>query len=139
MALISPAYVCDVDTAVPENSGDALDLSVLAAYEEIQIDDEPDLIVELIDLYLEDAPRRLSVMQELLDQENWQSIKREAHSLRGSSGNLGARKAAQICAEIERMESDDPRPNLAALIGRLEVSLNQAFELFLAERKRRSQ
>jgi HPt (histidine-containing phosphotransfer) domain-containing protein len=131
--------VADVTAAVPENCRDAVDLSVLAAYEEIQLDGEPDLIVELIDLYVEDASRRLGVMQESLGQRNWQSMKREAHSLRGSSGNLGAVQVAQICADIEGTKFDDPRLNIAVILGRLEVSLNQVVEVFLAERKRRSQ
>lgn len=138
MLPLPSANISDVHATVPENSGDVVDMAVLAGYEEIQLDDEPDLVVELIDLYRADAPRRLGVMQGLLAQGNWQLMKREAHSLRGSSGNLGAIQVAQICSELEGMEFDDPRANVAVLLDRLEKSLNPAFEAFLAERRRRS-
>jgi HPt (histidine-containing phosphotransfer) domain-containing protein len=123
----------------PEMFRAAVDLDVLRSYEKIQLDGEPDLIVELIDLYLEDARRRLTVMKESLAQRNWLSVKREAHSLRGSSGNLGALQMALICDEIEDLESRDLFPSIEALIGRLEQELEQVLHIFLTERRRRLQ
>ena len=117
----------------------AVDLDVLHSYENIQRDGEPDLIVELIDLYVEDARRRLAVMKESLVQRNWLLVKREAHSLRGSSGNLGALQMALICDAIEGLEARDLGPSTEALLGCLEQELEQVFNIFLAERQRRSQ
>jgi HPt (histidine-containing phosphotransfer) domain-containing protein len=116
----------------------AVDLDVLRSYEKIQLDGEPDLIVELIDLYLEDARRRLAVMKLSLTETNWLSLKREAHSLRGSSGNLGALKMALICDEIEGLESRDPFA-IEALLACLEQELEQVLHIFLAERQRHLQ
>ena len=123
----------------PEMFRAAVDLDVLRSYENIQLDAEPDLIVELIDLYLEDAHRRLAVMKESLAKRNWLSLKREAHSLRGSSGNLGALQMALICDEMEGLESRDPFPSIEALLGCLEQELEQVLNIFLAERQRRLQ
>ena len=117
----------------------AVDLTVLRSYENIQLDGEPDLIVELIDLYLEDARRRLAVMKLSLAKRDWLSVKREAHSLRGSSGNLGALQMALICDEIEGLDSRDPFPSVEVLLGCLEQELEQVFNVFLAERQRRLQ
>ena len=117
----------------------AVDLDILRSYEKIQLDGEPDLIVELIDLYLEDARRRLAVMKLWLAKRNWLSLKREAHSLRGSSGNLGALQMVLICDEIEGLESTDLFPSIEALLGCLEQELEQVLHIFLAERQRRLQ
>ena len=123
----------------PEIFRSAVDLAVLASYEKIQLDGEPDLIVELIDLYLEDAPQRVALMRESLAKRNWLSLKREAHSLRGSSGNLGALQMARICDEIERIESGDLSPSIAVLVGCLELELERVLRIFVVERQRRSQ
>ena len=58
-----------IHAGAPEIFRAAVDLAVLASYEKIQLDGEPDLIVELIDLYLEDAPRRVAVMQRVAGQK----------------------------------------------------------------------
>jgi HPt (histidine-containing phosphotransfer) domain-containing protein len=117
----------------------SVDLAMLASYEKIQLEGEPDLIVELIDLYLEDAPRRVGVMRDSLAKRNWLSVKREAHSLRGSSGNLGALQMAQICDEIEGIESGNLFSSIAALLSCLELELERVLHIFLAERQRRLQ
>ena len=121
----------------PEMFRAAVDLNVLRSYEKIQLDGEPDLIVELIDLYVQDARRRLAIMKLSLTQRNSLSLKREAHSLRGSSGNLGALKMALVCDEIEGLESEDPFA-IEALLACLEQELEQVIKVFLAERQRRS-
>jgi len=128
-----------IHAGAPEIFRASVDLAVLASYEKIQLDGEPDLIVELIDLYLEDAPRRVAVMRESLAKRNWLSVKREAHSLRGSSGNLGALQMALICDEIEGIESGDLFPSIEPLLSCLEQELEQVLHIFLAERQRRLQ
>jgi HPt (histidine-containing phosphotransfer) domain-containing protein len=91
----------------------------------------------LIDLYLEDAPRRVTVMRESLAKRNWPSVKREAHGLRESSGNLGALQMALICEEIEGIESRELFPNIEALLGCLERELDRVAPILLAERRKR--
>ena len=123
----------------PEFFGPAVDLALLASYEEIQLDGEPDLIVELIDLYLEDTPRRVAVMRASVTTRNWLSVKREAHSLRGSSGNLGGLRMARICEELEGTECGDSSSSIAALLNCLEQELERVVCTFQAERQRRLQ
>ena len=137
MLSITTAYVDDVPAAVLELFRSAVDLSVLKDYEKIQLEGEPDVIVELLDLYLDDAPRRVAAMKESAAGRNWQSVKREAHGLRGSSGSLGAVEMAQICAEIERTEFGSPGSNIAALLSRLELGLKRVLHAFQVERDRR--
>jgi HPt (histidine-containing phosphotransfer) domain-containing protein len=123
----------------PDVFSAAVDMTVLRSYEEIQIAGEPDLIVELIDLYLEDAPRRMAVMRKSLADSNWTLLKREAHSLRGSSGNVGALAMARICQEIEGAESAGMFRGIEALLSRLEQELERVLYIFRAERRKRLQ
>jgi HPt (histidine-containing phosphotransfer) domain-containing protein len=116
----------------------AVDMTVLRSYDEIQIAGEPDLIVELIDLYLEDVPRRMALMRKSLADRSWLLLKRDAHNLRGSSGNLGALEMARICQEIEGVEAGNRFPGMEALLSRLEQELERVVFSFRAERRRRS-
>lgn len=134
-----PIQKVNLHAGAPEIARAFVDLAMLASYEEIQLDGEPDLIVELIDLYLEDAPRRVAVMQESLAKRDWLSLKREAHNLRGSSGNLGALQMARICDEIEGIESGNLFASTAALLNGLGLELERVVHIFLAERQRRLQ
>ena len=125
-----------IDVGDPEILSAAVDLTVLASYEQLQLAGEPDLVVALIDLYREDAPRRTSIMRESLVEGNWPAMKWEAHSLRGSSGHLGAIQMVLICDQIEATESGVS--NMEALLSRLELELQLVLRIFAAERRRRS-
>jgi hypothetical protein len=120
-----------------ETAGAAVDLAVLSSYEEIQVAGQPDLIVELIDLYVKDAPHRMALMRDALATGNWLSLQREAHSLRGSSGNLGILQVGPICDELERAVSSELSPGVELLLDRLERELERVFCVFLAERQKR--
>lgn len=126
-----------ITTGAPEILGVCVDLSMLATYEKLQLGGEPDLVVELIDLFVADAPRRVAVMREALSKTNWLAVKREAHCLRGSSGNVGALQVSLICEELERIESGDPARKIELLLGRLEQELEETFHVFRRERQRR--
>jgi HPt (histidine-containing phosphotransfer) domain-containing protein len=128
------------------NHGDAtdlfrssVDLTVLGDYENLQVSGEPDLIVELIDLYLEDAPVRVSIMRESQAKVDWISVKQQAHGLRGSSGSAGALQMALICENLEAATSGDVCTDIEDLMSRLELELNRTSNILLAERRRRLQ
>lgn len=116
---------------------DAVDLSVLNSLEGAQIEGEPDIVVELMELYLEDASSKLAAMNEDLGGNGGRSLARLAHSLKGSSANLGARRVASLCDELERMGEGGATCDGGALLDRLELELACVRRVFEAERRRR--
>lgn len=60
----------------------------------------------LIETYLKDSSERLTALQALIVGKNADSIRRTAHSFKGSSSNLGAVHLASLCAIIERKALD---------------------------------
>ena len=113
---------------------DDIDMSVLREFEDVQCEGEPDLIVELIDLYLADAPDQLLAMKDFVLKANQVSLKRTAHTLKGSSANLGANGMATLCQELELCESLH-QANI--LINNLEQAFDRVRTAFLAERQSR--
>jgi HPt (histidine-containing phosphotransfer) domain-containing protein len=130
--------LCLPETSVDsDETPDAIDLAVLADLEGAQVEGEPDIVVELMELYLEDASGKLAAMHEDLAEKGGGSVGRLAHSLRGSSANLGARRVAALCEELERMGDGDPSCGGGVLLNRLELELACVRRVFEAERRRR--
>lgn len=115
----------------------AVDLAVLAIYDDAQIEGEPDFVVELIDLYLNEVPRLFDTIRKAVANRDRSTAKRSAHSLRGSSGNLGVLQMATIAGELEHLENDY---NTVApeLLRSLENEFERVKEILNAERQRRS-
>lgn len=116
----------------------AVDLAVLAGLEGAQLEGEPDIVVELMELYLADASGKLAAMREGLAEKGGGSVGRLAHSLRGSSSNLGARRVAALCERLERVSEGDPSCDGVVLLNRLESELACVSRVFEAERRRRT-
>lgn len=124
------------ENAIPASIDD-VDLSVLLGFAEAQCEDEPDLIVELIDLYLADFPQQLSAMKDSILQADEIALKRAAHTLKGSSANLGVNGVAMLCEEIEKTDSSESVQQANVLISQLEQTFARVRPIFLAERERR--
>jgi len=115
----------------------AVDLAVLASYEEAQIEGEPDFVVELIDLYLNEVPRLLDALRTAIENKDRALAKRTAHSLRGSSGNLGVLQIAALAGELEHLENPCST-NARELLQQLESEFRPVDEILSAERRRRT-
>jgi len=118
-------------------TSDAVDMELLNAFEELQLDDGSDLIVELIDLYLLDAAQRVTEIREASIATEWVLLKRAAHNLKGSSGNLGVRHVAETCKKLEQMDGHDSSDTVADLVKLLEYESARANSSLAAERQRR--
>ncbi|HBB96473.1 MAG TPA: hypothetical protein DC054_13885 [Blastocatellia bacterium] len=134
---MNPPLIVSATGKVADRIADAVDTSVLLSLENAQADGETDLIVELIDLYLDESARRLAAMSSWFEKSDVLSLRREAHSLKGSSATLGAAGTAELCQAIEKTTEDGP----SQAVGRLLIALHQeaarAREAFLVERHRR--
>ena len=114
-----------------------VDLAILASFDEAQQVGEPDFVVELIDLYLEEAPRLFTTIRDGLANNDWLSAKRAAHSLRGSSSNLGILQMSMIAGALEHLTVNQDA-SAAELLQGLEDEFTRVEEILLAERQRRT-
>jgi HPt (histidine-containing phosphotransfer) domain-containing protein len=113
----------------------SVDLSVLGSFEDPDTTDASGLVVELIDLYLKEATRLFEAMRQGIETKDWSVVKRAAHSLRGSSGNLGVLRMAGIC---DRMEHSELSHTLATqLLQDLEEEFFHVGHIMVAERQGR--
>ncbi|CAN5310534.1 hypothetical protein BH18ACT10_BH18ACT10_12150 [soil metagenome] len=109
------------DGPVEEGSEeDFLDRSVLAGLRELQEEGEPDILGELIGLFLADVPPRLVALREAAEAGNAHSVERIAHNLKGSSGNMGAIGMEALCKGLEETGRSKDLTTTPARIYRLE-------------------
>ena len=113
-----------------------LDLEVLKAFEKIKSDDGSDIVIELIDLYLQGTSERISVMRDAADERDWDLLRRNAHALKGSSSTLGLRQIARTCQDLEEVSSSSTADVNAFLSG-LKSRFLEAKPMLIAERNRR--
>ena len=118
---------------------EALDVEVLKALEKVKTDDGSDLLVELIDLYLQDTPQRIMAIRSAAAEKNWVLLKRAAHTVKGSSGTLGLRQVAKVCQELEEASSPGSTEGVEVLVQLLEYKFLKARQALAAERQRRLQ
>jgi two-component system sensor histidine kinase/response regulator len=111
----------------------AVDLSVLAGLREIQQPGKPDLVTELIDLFLEDTAVQLKVLREAVSQNNTMEVRRVAHLLKGSSANIGAGPMAALYELLERTEFKNG--DRGALLVKLEREFERVNQALEAERR----
>jgi HPt (histidine-containing phosphotransfer) domain-containing protein len=84
-----------------DSEEDLLDRSVLAGLRELQEEGEPDILEEIVELFLTDVPPQLVALREAVEASDAHSVERIAHTLKGSCGNLGAVRMAAICSELQ--------------------------------------
>jgi CheY-like chemotaxis protein len=80
---------------------EAVDGSILALLRDLQREGQPDILAEVIAVYLRDTPRRLTALHEGVACADAEAVRRAAHSLKGSSGQIGAVQVARLCADLE--------------------------------------
>ena len=75
---------------------DALDRQVLETVREVL----EDLFPETIEMFLHETSARLDGIQKALVQQDLQTMSQIAHTMKGSSGNIGALRLSELCQQL---------------------------------------
>jgi HPt (histidine-containing phosphotransfer) domain-containing protein len=111
----------------------SIDLSVLESLRDFQPAGEPDFVTELIDLFLRDTTWQIQLVRTAVANNDVNEFRRLAHLVKGSSGNIGAKKLATICEEMEN--TDLPESVAASLLEELENEFELVSTLLNKERQ----
>jgi HPt (histidine-containing phosphotransfer) domain-containing protein len=85
-----------------------LDPVVIESLRQLTPPGEPDVLAEVLTIFLHETPKRLGRVQEAWRLGDHAEVHRTAHSLKGSTGNIGARSMFVICRDLdEKMRSTD--------------------------------
>jgi HPt (histidine-containing phosphotransfer) domain-containing protein len=122
----------------PDVSGEpVLDASVLARLADEDQGGDRAFVVELIDLFLEQAARLQAELRAAASSGDEREIARIAHALQSSAGNLGARRLQRLCADAEAASrSGDEGQAGADAVDGLAAELDRVISALRAERQR---
>lgn len=96
-----------------------LDRKVLEEVRLLQREIDPNFLSGLIELYFKDSRKYLENIQTAVHEKDCNKLQRNAHSLKGSSVNLGARIFGVYCAEMEDCASQGDWSEATAWMDRL--------------------
>lgn len=78
-----------------------LDPAVVASLRQLTPPGEPDVLAEVLQLFLEDVPRRFAKLRAAWVAGDAVEVHKTAHSLKGSAGNIGAQTLFRLCRELD--------------------------------------
>ncbi len=109
-----------------------LDRSILDELREISPSEGTTMLQELIDLFLETAPRHLAQIRDALGDAT--QLKLHAHTFKGTGMNLGARKVVELCQKLEILGRTGKTDGAAELLTELESAFARTREELLTMR-----
>lgn len=93
-----------------------------------------ELVGELIQTLLEDAPSRLKGLQEAVRAGEAPAVRRLAHALKGSCGSMGAVEMTRLAGELERAGASWDLSRSQELLERLEEDFRRVRAALETER-----
>ncbi len=111
---------------------DVLDPSVLEVLRQLTPPGEPDVLAEVLRMFLSEVPPRMDRLRNAWAAGNIEEVHRAAHSLKGSAGNIGARAFFAVCSQLDERGKTGDLAGVAPLIdalaaefGRVETAINR--------------
>jgi len=82
-------------------TGPVLDPAVINTLRQLTAPGEPDVLTEVLKLFLEEVPARMIRLRNAWAAGSVEEVHRAAHSLKGSAGNIGATGMFEICRQLD--------------------------------------
>ncbi|BCT68859.1 response regulator [Nitrosospira sp. NRS527] len=98
----------------------ALNPAVIARLRALAEATEPSLIGQIFASFLSDGAERLNKLQNALDGDDPELLRKIAHALKGASANIGAHHMADIAQQLELLGKADSMSGAAVLIEQIE-------------------
>ena len=115
----------------------AIDPKVMRDLRALEEGGSAGLVAELIDIFLKEQPQHLVRLRQGLAGRDAGLVERVAHTLKGSSGNLGAKDLSKTCGELQEVARGADWAQAEALVVRIEREAAAVETELLAEKTRK--
>jgi HPt (histidine-containing phosphotransfer) domain-containing protein len=98
-----------------------LDESVIETLRQLTPPGEPDVLTEVLQMFLQEVPPRIERLRNAWTTGDIQEVHRAAHSLKGSAGNIGAQRLLAVCRQLDDRAKPAEPATTAELVAALDV------------------
>ena len=107
---------------------DVLDLSMIEVLRDLQDDDDPEFVAELIGVFIAELPDHLAALHQALETAAPDDVRAGAHKIRGAAANLGAAPLSELCAELEQRGRDGELAGADEMLNRIDTLAERSCE-----------
>lgn len=97
-----------------------LDPEILASLRQMKEETGEDILSELIEMFLEDAPAQIRQIRRALAEGDAQTLEYTAHALKGTSGSMGATRMSALSSRLQDIGRSEELAGAPATLDRLE-------------------
>jgi CheY-like chemotaxis protein/HPt (histidine-containing phosphotransfer) domain-containing protein len=126
----------DPPTALPRlDTGETLDRGMIAAFQQADAAGGADFTLTLIDQFLREAASQIETLRDAARRSDAPALKATAHSLKGSSMTMGAKRLADLCSRAEDAAGCQSDGGAATLLAEIDRELVCVRNALTAERQ----
>ncbi|HXX63642.1 MAG TPA: response regulator, partial [Bacteroidota bacterium] len=114
-------------------SDELIDENVLRELQDLGGEDDPDLVCQIIRLFIVEAPQRMELIRSGLCAGDLKSVRETAHQLKGASRQLGLRVLAALCQRLEDCEKTPDRSGNENVLAELHAQFEKTKEILSAK------
>jgi HPt (histidine-containing phosphotransfer) domain-containing protein len=109
-----------------------IDPGAIANLRQLNPDDGGEFLREIVGIYIEDTPLRIAELRKTLASGDTTAFARAAHTIKGSSSNVGAQALRAVAERLEKMARSEGLGGVDHLLAECEAQ----FALTVAELKK---
>lgn len=103
-----------------------LDLEAIENLRALGDEGDDSFLREILSIYLEDVPQRLADLRTARSADDRPLYVRSAHTIKGSSANVGALEVRAVAEKTEHRSKIEPIATVAEMIPELEAAFGRA-------------
>jgi len=92
---------------------------------------------ELLDIFLEDSPKLISAIKEAVKALDMNGVNMGAHTLKSSSGNMGAKNLFDYCKTLEGLGKSEIKDGMVEELEKIEHEYSLVREFLLLEKDKK--
>ena len=102
-----------------------IDLEAISNLRELNPGDNGEFLREIISIYIEDTPKRLADLKSSLASGDVSTFTRAAHTIKGSSANVGAQVLKAVAERLEAISRKDGLGGVSGLIAECDAEFER--------------